>query len=128
MERKKHWKDFQTLVKERPSYRAWMNCKDPEEKAMRDDLMWLIFKMGAYDTSLRRIPMPEQIDDMYLYRTSSHMDQRATLSLFLQALFENSLRQGSDENLNLIFSFLDAYIALLRTECALCEQQNPPEK
>jgi len=128
MERKKNWKDFHTFVNRPPNYRAWMYCKDPEAKAMHEELARLIRRMTSYDVQARRTPMPEQLDDMYLYRMSAHISQRLSFSIFLEILFENSLLQGSDENLNLIFSFLDAYITLLKNECILCKQQNPPGK
>jgi len=128
MEWKKDWRYFQKLAEDRSSYRAWKDCKDPEEKAMRQELMRLIFEMEGYDVFVRQTPMPEQHTDLYQYRMSAHTNQRRAISLLLETLFENSLRQGSDENLNLIFSFLDAYIAMLENECRLCKQQNPPGK
>ena len=39
MERKKAWKDFQTLEKALPDYRRWTYCVDPEEKALWKELL-----------------------------------------------------------------------------------------
>jgi len=119
---------FQMLTKKRANCRVWKECRDPEEKAMRQELMRLIFEMEGYDVLARRTPMPEQHTNLYQYRMSAQTDQRRAISLLLETLFGYSLRQGSDENLKLIFSFLDTYVAILKNECRLCEQQNPPGK
>ena len=121
MERKKDWKDFQTLVNARPDYQAWLYCEDPEEKALRKELLSLVMGINEYAKAVRCSPMPAEMDDIYFTRVSAHIDQRITFSLFIETLFENCLRQGSNENLNLLFAFLNTYTVMLKHEYKWCK-------
>lgn len=121
MERKKVWKDFQTLVDARPDYRVWLYCEDPEEKVLRQELLERMSQLSQYATAVWRTPMPTEINDVLLFRSSLHIDQSIAFQNFVETLFENCLRQGSDENLNLLFSFLETYTALLEKELNWCK-------
>ena len=121
MDRKKGWKDFQTLVDSRPGYQAWLSCKDPEEKELRRELQELTNQVNSLTAEVLRIPMPARMDDVYLTRASLHINQRIAFELFIESLFELSLRQDSDETLNLLFAFLDTYTALLNCEHKYCK-------
>lgn len=67
------------------------------------------------------MPMPAKTDDIRLSRSSLHIDRRAAISGFLELLFENCLRSKDDENLNLLFSFLETYSDLLEREAKWCQ-------
>lgn len=121
MERKKDWKDFQSLMDARPDYRRWLYCEDQEEKALWEELLHLESLISRRVSQLRQTPMPAETDDIHLSRSSLHIDQRAAISGFLELLFENCLRSKDDENLNLLFSFLETYSDLLERETKWCQ-------
>lgn len=117
---RKNWKDFQTLVDARPDYRSWLYCKDPEEKALRKELLDRLCQVSEYAVDIRRSPLPTEQDDILFSRMSAHSKQRYAFQNFLETLFENSLRQGSEENLNLLFAFLESYTAFQQEELKWC--------
>ena len=121
MERKKDWKDFQSLMDARPDYRRWLYCEDQEEKALWEELLHLESLISRRASQLRQMPMPAETDDVRLSRSSLHIDRRAAVSGFLELLFENCLRSKDDENLNLLFSFLETYSGLLEREAKWCQ-------
>lgn len=121
MERKKDWKAFETFVDERPDFRAWLHCSDPEEKALRDQYLDLITKIGAYNSRLKRIPMPAEYTEAHFSRAALHIDQSIAVTSFMETLLEHFLREESDQNLSLLFAFLETYSSLLLEELKWCE-------
>lgn len=117
MKRKEEWKDFDALADTRPGYQAWLYCKDPGERALRRELIEKMIQLSKYHSIARKMPMPTQICDELLDRASLHIDQNVLFHEFVEILFENFLRQGSDENMNLLFAFLEKYISLAEAEC-----------
>lgn len=120
MERKKAWKDFQTLEKALPDYRRWTYCEDPEEKALWKELLDWENRLSDCAALIRRTPMPTEINDIVRTRASLHISQRIVFHHFLELLFENCLRKNDDENLNLLFAFLEDYSNLLEKEAEWC--------
>lgn len=120
MNYKKDWKDFQSLLDTRSDYRRWLHREDQEEKALWEELLHLESLISRRTSQIRKTPMPAEPDDARLSRSSLHIDQRAAVSGFLELLFENCLRGKDDENLNLLFSFLEAYSDLLEKETKWC--------
>lgn len=123
MERKKDWKDFQSLMDARPDYRRWLYCEDQEEKALWEELLHLERLIDNCASQIRQTPMPVEPNDVRLTRSSLHIGQRTAVSGFLELLFENCLRKKDDEALNLLFSFLEAYAGLLRQEADWCQTE-----
>lgn len=121
MERKKNWKDFQSLVDARPDYRRWLYCEDQEEKALWKELLRLESLIASLASQIRRTPVPAEPDDVLFARSSLHIDRRAAVNNFLELLFESCLRSKNDESLNLLFSFLEAYSGLLEQETRWCQ-------
>lgn len=66
MEQKEYWKDFRKLVKNRPEYRQWLHCKDPEEKALRSELLRLLVRFDSRADEAKKLPMPTEMTDVYL--------------------------------------------------------------
>lgn len=120
MERKKAWKDFQTLEKALPDYRRWTYCEDLEEKALWKELLDWENKLSDCAALIRRTPMPSEINDIVRTRASLHISQRIVFHHFLELLFENCLRKNDDENLNLLFAFLEDYSNFLEKEAEWC--------
>ena len=116
MERKKNWKDFQSLVDARPDYRRWLYCEDQEEKALWMELLDWEKRISHYASQIRRTPVPAEPDDVLFARSSLHIDRRIAVNSFLELLFESCLRKQDDETLNLLFSFLEACSGLLEQE------------
>lgn len=109
-------KHFQSLVDARPDYRAWLHCADPEEKALRQELLERLTRLSSCAAAVRRTPMPAALNDAYLSRASLHIDQDTAFHAFAETLFEYCLRQDSRETLELLFSFLETYASLLEAE------------
>lgn len=122
MERKKDWKDFQSLVDARPDYRQRLYCEDLEEKALWGELLSLENRISKCAALIHRTPMPAETNDLLLTRASLHISQRITFNHFLELLFENCLRSKDDQNLNLLFSFLEACSNLLEMEAKWCQE------
>ena len=116
MEQKEYWRDFQRLVSNQPDYRPWLHCKDPEEKALRSELLRLLARFDSRADEAKKLPMPTEMTDVYLTRASLHVDQNMAFYHFVEALFENFIRNKENENINVLFSFLDMYIMLLERE------------
>ena len=106
MERKKDWKSFQSLMDARPDYRRWLYCEDQEEKALWKELLRLESLISRRAAQLRQTPMPAEMNDVLLFRSSVHIDRQTAVSGFLELLFEACLRKKDGETLNLLFSFL----------------------
>lgn len=121
MERKKDWKDFQSLVDARPDYRRWLYCEDPEEKTLWKELLNLENQIAGSAARIQRTSMPAEPNDALLTRSSLHINQRMAFNHFLELLFENCLRSQDDETLNLLFSFLEACSGLLEQEAEWCQ-------
>lgn len=121
MDYKKDWKDFQSLIDARPDYRRWLYCEDQEEKELWRKLLGWEVRINHLVSLIQRSPMPAETDGIHLSRSSLHIDQRAAISDFLELLFENCLRSKDDENLNLLFSFLETYSDLLERETKWCQ-------
>lgn len=116
MECIEYWQNFQVLISGRPDYRTWLHCKDPKEKALRLELLRLQDRFNRRVDQAKRILMPATMTDVYLIRAALHIDQYMAFNNFLETLFENFLRNKDDENMSLLFSFLDMYAKLLETE------------
>lgn len=125
MEQKECWKDFRKLVKNRPEYRQWLHCKDPEEKALRLELLRLLVRFDSRADEAKKLPMPTEMTDVYLTRASLHVDQNMAFYHFVETLFENFIRNKEDGNMNVLFSFLDMYIMLLEREIEWAQNRNP---
>ena len=121
MDYKKDWKNFQSLMDARPDYQQWLYCEDQEEKELWRELLGWEVRINHLVSLIQRSPMPAETDDIRLSRSSLHIDQRAAVSGFLELLFENCLRSKDDENLNLLFSFLETYSDLLEREAKWCQ-------
>lgn len=121
MERKKDWKDFQSLMDVRPDYRRWLYCEDQEEKELWRELLGWQVRINHLVSLIQRSPMPAEINDIRLTRSALHIDQNTARSCFLELLFENCLNQKDDKNLNLLFAFLEAYSDLLEKETGWCQ-------
>ena len=100
--------------------RTVFNCEDPEEKALWKELLDWENKLSDCAALIRRTPMPSEINDIVRTRASLHISQRIVFHHFLELLFENCLRKNDDENLNLLFAFLEDYSNLLEKEAEWC--------
>lgn len=118
MEEKYYYKNFQKLVSSRPDYRTWLHCKDPKEKALRSEMLRLLTTLEFRGSQVKKTPMPTEMTEVYLTRSSLHIDQTMAFHDFVETLFENFLRDKDDQNMDLLFSFLDMYTRLLTCEIA----------
>lgn len=97
--------------------------QDQEEKVLWMELLDWEKQINHYTSQLRRVPMPTEPDDVLFTRSSLHIDQQTAISSFLELLFENCLHNKDNENLNLLFSFLEAYSDLLEKEVKWCQSK-----
>ncbi len=64
--------------------------------------------------------MPAELNDIYLSRSALHIGQDTEISVFMENLLYHFVREESDENLNLLFAFLENYADLLEKEWKYC--------
>ena len=126
MERTKDWKDFHALVSGHPDYQIWLQCKDPEEKALRRQYLDHIVRMALLRESIGKTPMPRDCTETCLSRAAVRLEQSLAASRFMDTLFEFLLQEKSGQNLNLLFAFLETYHNLLKQEYNWCQTQNIP--
>ena len=116
MEQEEYWKDFIALISSRPGYKGYRHCEDPEEAALRSELLGLLLRFNLRYEEAKKLPMPAEMTEVHLTRASLHIDQRIAFYDFLETLFENFLQDKEHENMRLLFSFLDFYTRLLECE------------
>lgn len=121
MKGKKDWKGFQSLIDARSDYRTLLYSEDPSKKALWMELLDWENRINHCASQIRRAPMPSELNDVRLTRSSLHIDQNMAFCHFLELLFEHSLRSEDGEALNLLFSFLEAYTDLLTREVKWCQ-------